>query len=341
MMKFALTLPILLAAYVSAHGELTRVTIDGKTFSKFDQASIIRVVSSQDPNKGANNPALTCGPNAQPASLSANVNPGASMSIDWRTADDNVWPHNTGPMLTYMANCGQTTCDKFDPANAQWFKIDQKARKQDGNWFQQDLMTGGKDTVTIPQNLAPGNYMVRHEIIALHLATNPGGAEFYPGCFQVTVGGSGTGKPSQDELVQFPGGYGDNDPGIFDPSVFDNNAPYPMPGPALSKLVGTGGSPAAPAPKPASGSGSGAGAGSSPAAGNPAPGSPTAGAPGQAPTKTCKNKNQKRRLAKREASDEDLAEALKVFSQDIATPHRRQHIASRIARRNAFEGSFH
>lgn len=44
-------------------------------------------------------------------------------------------------MLTYMATCGNTTCDKFDAINAQWFKIDEVGqRKNDSSqWVQQDL----------------------------------------------------------------------------------------------------------------------------------------------------------------------------------------------------------
>ena len=34
------------------------------------------------------------------------------------------WPHNTGPLMTYMTSCGTTPCDQFDPTGAQWFKID-------------------------------------------------------------------------------------------------------------------------------------------------------------------------------------------------------------------------
>lgn len=50
------------------------------------------------------------------------------------------WPHNTGPMLTYMANCGSVTCDKFDITNAKWFKIQQIGRKTNGgDWAQADL----------------------------------------------------------------------------------------------------------------------------------------------------------------------------------------------------------
>lgn len=73
--------------------------------------------------------------------------------------------------------------------------------------------------VTLPANIAPGAYLIRHEIIALHLATVAGGAEFYPSCSQIRVGGTGTGAPTADELVLLPGAYSDTDPGILVPDV--------------------------------------------------------------------------------------------------------------------------
>ena len=80
-------------------------------------------------------------------------------------------------------------------------------------------MTGKPISATVPKNLAPGNYLIRHEIIALHLAEKVGGAEFYPSCTQVKVGGSGNGTPKSSELVSFPGGYSDTDPGIVGGNV--------------------------------------------------------------------------------------------------------------------------
>ncbi len=120
-------------------------------------------------------------------------------------------------MLTYLASCGSTACDQFDSSTAKWFKIDQLGRKTTGDkpWVQADLMTGTPANVTLPANLAPGGYILRHEIIALHLAETVGGAEFYPSCSQINVGGSGTGTPTDDELVSLPGAYSDTDPGIF------------------------------------------------------------------------------------------------------------------------------
>ena len=99
------------------------------------------------------------------------------------------------------------------------------------------LVTGGVANASLPKTLAAGNYLVRHEIIALHLANSFGGAEFYPACAQIRVGGSGTGAPTPDELVSIPGAYSDNDPGIFDPNIFNASAPYVFPGPAIASFV--------------------------------------------------------------------------------------------------------
>jgi len=88
----SLLIPLLTAAYVSAHGFLSTVTINGKAFtgnipSGKKSPSVIRQVSTQDPNKGAQNPALTCGPNASAGSLVADANPGDTVTFDWRAAD--------------------------------------------------------------------------------------------------------------------------------------------------------------------------------------------------------------------------------------------------------------
>ena len=45
----------------------------------------------------------------------------------------------------------------------------------------------GHYTVTIPSDIAPGQYLLRAETIALHTASQPGGAQFYMSCYQVNV----------------------------------------------------------------------------------------------------------------------------------------------------------
>ncbi|KAJ0345139.1 hypothetical protein KNSL1_008736 [Colletotrichum chrysophilum] len=100
---------------------------------------------------------------------------------------------------------------------------------------------------TIPSCLKPGYYLVRHEIIALHAAYSYPGAQFYPGCHQLQVTGSGTKTPTS--LVAFPGAYKATDPGItydaykgmstkscvmfFEPSNFCAAQTYTIPGPAV------------------------------------------------------------------------------------------------------------
>ncbi|KAJ7582502.1 glycosyl hydrolase family 61-domain-containing protein [Mycena floridula] len=231
-------------AVVSAHGFVYQVSIDGKMYTgnipgaKPSSPSVIREISMQDPVKGATNPFVNCGNDAQIAALQvANAHPGSSVSFDWRTADLGKWPHNTGPMLTYMASCGSTPCTTFNSSNASWFKIQQVGKKDDTTWAQQDIMDGKTADIVLPATLAPGFWLLRHEIIALHLATSPGGAEFYPSCTQLQVDGNQTGGPDPDELVKLPGAYSDDDPGIYDPDVYDDGAEYQFPGPNVAKFV--------------------------------------------------------------------------------------------------------
>lgn len=235
---------LLAAPYVAAHGYVKTVTIAGQSFQAnqpFDnnvKPSGIRKVSDVSPIKGANNPDIECGINAQPASLVLAAKPGDTVTFDWREFDGAVWPHDIGPMIEYMASCGNTTCDKFDTRNAKWFKIAQVGLKPGSkDWFQKDLLTGGVASTVIPNNIAPGQYLLRHEIIALHIADKIGGAEFYSSCTQIKIGGNGTGTPSPDELVSIPGVYSDDDPGILTPTIFDPGFKYDFPGPPIAKFV--------------------------------------------------------------------------------------------------------
>ena len=67
---------------------------------------------------------------------------------------------------------------------------------------------------TIPSCLAPGFYLVRHEIIALHSAWAFGEAQFYPSCHQLRVISTGSEVPTVG-LVAIPGVYSANDTGIY------------------------------------------------------------------------------------------------------------------------------
>ncbi|KAH0579354.1 hypothetical protein H2248_003494 [Termitomyces sp. 'cryptogamus'] len=186
--------------------------------------------------------------------------------------------------------CGSATCDKFDSTKAKWFKIDQQGQDASGKWIQAELPAGQPVTVTLPNTLAPGNYLIRHEIIALQGAVSMGGAEFYPSCSQFTVGGSQTGAPTDKELVSFPGAYSDSDPGIFDPDVFKPGSSYTFPGPPIAAFV-SGSSSSSNGSATTGTSASGTSASGTSASGTSASGTATTSAPTATSTKssgTCK-----------------------------------------------------
>ena len=183
--------------------------------------SPVRMVTDVAPIK-VDSPSMSCGPNAaKSASQIANVTAGSTVEFGWRSGSPPTpWPHLLGPVMTYMAKCPGAATD-CDGASIDWFKIDQQGflPSTDGKvHLTQELFHDGKTTIAVvPKGLASGDYLIRHEIIALHLATALGGAEFYPMCTQVAVQGSGSGVPSP--TVSFPGAYSDTDPGIYDPDV--------------------------------------------------------------------------------------------------------------------------
>lgn len=51
-------------------------------------------------------------------------------------------------------------------------------------------------SVTVPSTLASGNYVFRHEIIAMHGAGSEGGAQNYPFCVNIAITGGGSDSPS-------------------------------------------------------------------------------------------------------------------------------------------------
>jgi hypothetical protein len=85
---------------------------------------------------------------------------------------------------------------------------------------------------TVPLATPPGDYLMRAEQIALHLANQAGGAQFYLACSQVTITGSGTGTPGP--LVAFPGAYKATDPGLLvNINALTAASAYTPPGPTV------------------------------------------------------------------------------------------------------------
>ncbi|KAI0779646.1 glycoside hydrolase family 61 protein [Fomes fomentarius] len=166
---------------------------------------------------------------SQPAPILATVPAGSQVGLNWTT-----WPDShVGPIITYLARA-PSDITNWQPGNAAvWFKIAESGKTADGKWAATDGLyaTNSIYTFTIPPKLKPGQYIVRHEIIALHAAFQYPGAQFYPSCIQIEVTGSGTALPTSG-LVSFPGAYTPSTPGIvYD--AYQNTSAYPIPGPAV------------------------------------------------------------------------------------------------------------
>lgn len=119
--------------------------------------------------------------------------------------------------------------------NLGWSKISEAAwisGSNPGTWVTDTLIATGNfsSTVKIPAKLKAGNYILRHEIIGLHSAGNDNGAQAYPQCLNLVVGGSGTvSAPSGTKGTAL---YSRTDPGIlFD--LYRTFSSYTIPGPAL------------------------------------------------------------------------------------------------------------
>jgi len=152
------------------------------------------------------------------ATLNASAAPGDSVSATW-----GQWTHSQGPIIVWMYKCPGTSFSGCDGSGANWFKIDEAGFHGDGTkvfldtetpsgWDIAKLVGGNKQwTSTIPQGLAAGNYLIRHELIALHQANAP---QFYAECAQVVVTGSGTASPDASYKAAIPGYCKDSDSNI-------------------------------------------------------------------------------------------------------------------------------
>ena len=139
-----------------------------------------------------------------------------------------------GPVINYLAPCNGA-CSDVDKSTLQFTKIQADGlidgSTSPGTWASDDLIANNNTgSVKIPESIAPGNYTLRHEIIALHSAGSEGGAQSYPFCVNVEVTGSGT-----NDLAKGTVGtalYTPTDPGIKI-DIYNGLDGYEMPGPPL------------------------------------------------------------------------------------------------------------
>ncbi|KAJ7625909.1 glycoside hydrolase family 61 protein [Roridomyces roridus] len=129
--------------------------------------------------------------------------------------------YHPGVVNVYMARAptGQDV-STWAGDGAVWFKVYEITAVTDGgttiSYPAQNLPSV---SFTIPSALPSGQYLVRMEALALHLAETFQGAQWYISCGQISVTNGGTGTPGP--LVAIPGVY--TEPGIL------INIYYPIP----------------------------------------------------------------------------------------------------------------
>lgn len=135
---------------------------------------------------------------------------GAQFSGD---ADNPIAKSHKGPVTAWLAKVSNAATT--DKTGLKWFKIwedtfDTGSKK----WGVDNLISNnGWVYFQLPTCVAPGDYLLRVEVLALHSAKNSMGAQFYTSCAQIRVSGSGSLNPSS--TVSFPGAYKQNDPSIL------------------------------------------------------------------------------------------------------------------------------
>ncbi|MCJ1404613.1 hypothetical protein MMC11_007839 [Xylographa trunciseda] len=238
---------ILLGTRVVAHGIVTGVVSGGTYYQgyspSFQFANPIPQVagwsSPEDLSLGFIDPSnytapdIICHLGSIPGATYATVAAGGTVVLQW-----SVWPSSHhGPVIDYLANCNGD-CTGVDKTTLLFNKIDGVGLISDttapGVWASDQLISANNSwTVTIPATIAPGSYVLRHEIIALHSAENANGAQNYPQCVNLKVTGTGTDSLPSGTLGTSL--YTPTDPGILF-NIYTTPLSYSVPGPAL--LVG-------------------------------------------------------------------------------------------------------
>ncbi|KAI2634069.1 carbohydrate-binding module family 1 protein [Xylaria nigripes] len=227
------------ATTIAAHATFQDLWIDGVD----NGATCARLPVSNNPVQDVTSTDIACNAGTSPVSGKCVVTAGSTVTVelhqqpgDRNCANEAIGGDHYGPIQAYMAAVDDAS--SAAGADASWFKVfaDTWSHSAGGangdadNWGTKDINACcGLMNVKIPEDLAPGDYLLRAEVIALHVASSSGGAQFYITCYQLSVTGSGSAAP---EGVKLPGAYAASDPGIL-VNIHAPMSTYEAPGPTV------------------------------------------------------------------------------------------------------------
>ncbi|RDB20047.1 putative endo-beta-1,4-glucanase D [Hypsizygus marmoreus] len=220
------------AALANAHFTMQYLWVNGVDQGK---NTYLRVPPNNNPVTDVTSTDLTCNVNGLTGSSTGTVTipAGATIQLEWhqhdqRTGEDPISGGHKGAVQVYVAKA-PTTAASFNGQGAVWTKIYSSGllNPTSQQWATDVVNTsGGKHSVKIPASLPAGEYLIRGEVVALHVASSYPGAQIYIGCAQVKISSGGSANPPK---ISIPGTYKPTDPGIT-VNIYNNLQSYTAPG---------------------------------------------------------------------------------------------------------------
>ncbi|KAH6695428.1 cellulose-growth-specific protein [Plectosphaerella plurivora] len=218
----------LFAGTVSAHYNFERLIVDGEVTGAYEY--VRKTTNGNGPITAVNSTDIICNAGGiddeiMAATKTFTVAAGAQVGFKM-----NEYMGHPGPLAVYLSKAPGTAQEY--KGDGEWFKVYQSSlSNKTVDPMQWAPFIGGgvhNFTFTLPEDLPAGEYLMRGEHIGLHSA-GLYEAQFYIGCAQLKVTGSGAGTPGP--TVQFPGAYDPTDPGILVNMYWPPLRQYTPPGP--------------------------------------------------------------------------------------------------------------
>ncbi|KAF4973964.1 hypothetical protein FZEAL_9071 [Fusarium zealandicum] len=217
---------------VLAHYNFEALIVNGKATEPYEY--VRQTTNANSPVEDVTSKDIICNVGGLDADIRAKtkthaVSPGDEVGF---TVNNDLG--HPGPLAVYMSKAPEGTEGSDYLGNGDWFKVYELSTSdisEEGLQWATYINNQGihNFTFTLPDELPSGTYLMRAEHVGLHGAGQKGGAQFYIGCAQITVDGSGSGSPSP--VVKFPGAYDGSEPGLLINLYYPAPTSYTAPGP--------------------------------------------------------------------------------------------------------------
>lgn len=219
-----------------AHYNFESLIVNGQGTEAYEY--VRRTTNSNSPVEDVTSPSIVCNVGGNDAAIRAATSTYPVAPGDEVGFDINSELGHPGPLYVYLSKAPDGVAASDYEGDGDWFKVYALTTLNidPDTGLEWATFPGGQGgaqnfTFTLPEDLAPGEYLMRGEHIGLHGAGQEGGAQFYMGCAQLSVSGSGSGYPA--ETAKFPGTYSSTDPGILIGIYYPPPQEYISPGPAV------------------------------------------------------------------------------------------------------------